>query len=181
MGSVFKSKEVYKKLKYDLHNRNEMVAVRGVYISGEYRPPYYNDTGIHIYQLTSDHTVVVDFRTEEVNASSTDVGGAYNVALSPSVFDIQRYSRESTDASPTETAGCYKFGVTASTYSINRYEKDYDDASPTETAGCYKLGLISSGYTMTRYYTSEGSSTPEPTLQITSLVSEPCVVTNYTP
>ena len=41
MANVFRSKEVYKHLKYDLHDRNEIVAVQGVYVSGEYRPPYY--------------------------------------------------------------------------------------------------------------------------------------------
>ena len=43
MAEVFKSQEVYKHVNYDLHDRNEMIAVRGVYVTGEYRPPYYNE------------------------------------------------------------------------------------------------------------------------------------------
>ena len=181
MGSVFRSKEVYKKLKYDLHGRNEIVAVRGVYVSGEYRPPYYNDPILRIYEMSSQHATVVDFKTEEKNASTTDTGGFYKIGLSASTYNLTRYGKESKDVGTTDTGGLYKLGLSASTYDLHRYEKDYIDATSAETGGLYKLRLTSVGYVQTRYYVDKGNSTPEPTLRMTTLTSEDCTVTNYTP
>ena len=180
MASVFRSKEVYKHLKYDLHNRNEMVAVQGVYISGEYRPPYYNEPGIHIYEISGQHCNVADFKTEEVDTSSTETAGMYKFELSQTTYNIRRYSSESKDISATETSGMYKFGMTATSYNINRYEKDFIDASSTETAGMYKFGTYFAGYVKTRNLTQRTGSTPEPILRLSSLTSENCVITNYT-
>ena len=181
MGSVFRSKEVYKKLKHDLHGKNEIVAVRGVYVSGEYRPPYYNEPILRIYEISSQHATVVDFKTEEKNASTTDTGGFYKIGLSASTYNLTRYGKESKDASTTDTGGLYKLGISASTYNLHRYEKDYINATSTETGGLYKLRLTSVGYVQTRYYTDRGNSTPEPTLRISSLVAEPATVENYNP
>ena len=119
MANIFRSKEVYKHLKYDLHNRNEMVAVQGVYITGEYRPPYYNEPCVHIYEISGQDCIVANFESEEV------------------------------------------------------------DTSPSETSGMYKFGMDFVGYMKTYYSTQSEESTPEPTLRLSSLTSENCVITNY--
>lgn len=180
MANVFRSKEVYKHLKYDLHNRNEMVAVQGVYISGEYRPPYYNEPGIYIYEISGQHCNIADFKTEEVDITISETAGMYKFELSQSVYNIQRYTSESKDISATETSGMYKFGMTPTSYNVNRYEKDFIDVSTTETSGMYKFGAYFAGYVKTRYPTQRTGSTPEPILRLSSLTSENCVITNYT-
>ena len=149
MANIFRSKEVYKHLKYDLHNRNEMVAVQGVYITGEYRPPYYNEPCVHIYEISGQHCIVANFESEEV------------------------------DTSPSATSGMYKFGLSQSTYNINRYGNEHIDISSTETSGMYKFGMDFVGYMKTYYSTQSEESTPEPTLRLSSLTSENCVITNY--
>jgi hypothetical protein len=180
MANVFRSKEVYKNFRYDIDKTKKVVAVQGVYVASEYRPPYYNEPGIHIYEISGQHCNVADFKTEEVDTSSTETAGMYKFELSQTIYNIRRYSSESKDISATETSGMYKFGMTATSYNIDRYEKDFIDASTTETAGMYKFGTYFAGYVKTRNLTQRTGSTPEPILRLSSLTSENCVITNYT-
>ena len=179
MANIFRSKEVYKHLKYDLHNRNEMVAVQGVYITGEYRPPYYNEPCVHIYEISGQDCIVANFESEEVDTSPSETSGMYKFGLSQSTYNINRYGNEHIDISSTETSGMYKFGLSQSTYNINRYGNEHIDTSPSETSGMYKFGMDFVGYMKTYYSTQSEESTPEPTLRLSSLTSENCVITNY--
>ena len=176
--NVFRTNEVYKHIPYNVHNRNEVVAVRGVYVTGDFRPPYYNEPCIHIGEISSIPATVVDFTSEEYDISPTQTGGFYKLELTPSTYTIQRYGTESTDTSPSQTGGFYKMGMTSSTLSIEKYEKDFGEPTPSQTGGLYKVGLTASTFTIQRYNIEHGNSTPEPMLRITQLSSGDCTVTN---
>ena len=150
MANVFRSKEVYKNFRYDIDKTKKVVAVQGVYVASEYRPPYYNEPGIHIYEISGQHCTIADFKTEEVETQGM------------------------------ETAGMYMFDITESAYTLERYEKDYIDTKGMETAGMYMLGIVDSGYRLDIYGKKSSNSTPEPILRLSSLTSEACVVENYT-
>lgn len=62
MAEVFKSQEVYKHVNYDLHDRNEMIAVRGVYVASEYRPPYYNEPVLGLRYIQNIPAKIDDFQ-----------------------------------------------------------------------------------------------------------------------
>ena len=150
MANVFRSKEVYKNFRYDIDKTKKVVAVQGVYVASEYRPPYYNEPGIHIYEISGQHCTIADFKTEEVETQGM------------------------------ETAGMYMFDITESAYTLERYEKDYIDTKGMETAGMYMLDIVDSGYRLDIYGKKSSNSTPEPILRLSSLTSEACVVENYT-
>ena len=150
MANVFRSKEVYKNFRYDIDKTKKVVAVQGVYVASEYRPPYYNEPGIHIYEISGQHCTIADFKTEEVETQGM------------------------------ETAGMYMFDITESAYTLERYEKDYIDTKGMETAGMYMLAIVDSGYRLDIYGKTSSNSTPEPMLRLSSLTSEACVVENYT-
>ena len=182
MGSVFKSKEVYKKLKYDLHNRNEMVAVRGVYISGEYRPPYYNDTGIHIYQLTSNRATVVDYRDTSTTSGEDAIVKIINFKVDVFYPTIINYTNASTEAGDDAIVKVIDFGVTTATPSLNWYESNSVSAGDDAIVKVIDFGVTTTPIPQPIVYsTASGESTPEPTLQLSSLSSTGAVVTNYTP
>lgn len=176
--NVFRTKEIYKHIPYDVHNKNEIVPVRGVYVSGEYSPPYYNEPCILVTQLSSQHATVDDFETDQFDISPTETSGLYNIGLTASTYTLQRYERNWEDISPTKTSGLYNISATSSTYTLQRYEKDIDDISPTETSGLYNIGIKSSTYVKTTFSVLKTSSTPEPILRITNLSSEDCTVTD---
>ena len=66
MANTFRSKEVYKKLRKEVHNRHTMVAVEGVYVSGEYRPPYYANMGVNIADIQCNKDRVVSYEYDIV-------------------------------------------------------------------------------------------------------------------
>jgi hypothetical protein len=150
MANVFRSKEVYKNFRYDIDKTKKVVAVQGVYVASEYRPPYYNEPGIHIYEISGQHCTIADFKTEEAETQGM------------------------------KTAGMYMFDITESTYTLERYGKDYIDTKGMETAGMYMLDIVDSGYRLDIYGKKSSNSTPEPILRLSSLTSEACVVENYT-
>ena len=150
MANVFRSKEVYKNFRYDIDKTKKVVAVQGVYVASEYRPPYYNEPGIHIYEISGQHCTIADFKTEEAETQGM------------------------------KTAGMYMFDITESAYTLERYEKDYIDTKGMETAGMYMLDIVDSGYRLDIYGKKSSNSTPEPILRLSSLTSEACVVENYT-
>ena len=150
MANVFRSKEVYKNFRYDIDKTKKVVPVQGVYVASEYRPPYYNEPGIHIYEISGQHCTIADFKTEEAETQGM------------------------------KTAGMYMFDITESAYTLERYEKDYIDTKGMETAGMYMLDIVDSGYRLDIYGKKSSNSTPEPILRLSSLTSEACVVENYT-
>ena len=181
MADVFKSQEVYKHVNYNLHDRNEMIAVRGVYVTGEYRPPYYNEPILALSYIRGIDTEVVNFETESADASNTNTVGMYKFGLSGSTYNIQRYSTESTDASNTNTVGMYKFGLTSSSYNIQRYEKDYEDASNAQTVGMYNFAMSNSQYQIIRSPIIHTNSTPEYGLGLSFLRTDSATVENFIP
>ena len=152
MGSVFRSKEVYKKLKYDLHGKNEIVAVRGVYVSGEYRPPYYNEPILKIYEISSQHATVVDFQDVAQSSGADSMVKIVDFKAERLIPQCQWYESKSQNAGEDSMVKIVDF-----------------------------VAEIYGGQTFTIYTKTFGESTPEPTLRLTSFTSELATVTNYTP
>ena len=181
MGQIFKSKEIYKHLKYTLHDRHEMVPVQGVYISGEYRPPYYNNPIVRITQIDSQNARADSFKTENKKVSSAKAAGLYQVDISSTSISLVRYSVESTTVSSASAAGLYNVGIGATTFGLQRYGRDYESPTPTSAAGMYNINLTDSTFNVTPYLSVQDGSTPEPILRLSSLVSELATIENYNP
>jgi hypothetical protein len=180
MANVFRSKEVYKHLKYNLHDRNEIVAVQGVYVSGEYRPPYYNNPTIRIYTIDSSPAIVADLQVDESNASDVPTVGMYALDTTESVWDIERYSQENADIENVDTVGMYGINITDTIWDIDRYERDYIDTN-TDTVGVYSLSVTDTTLVdYERYSTELKNNTPEPILRLSTLTSDKATVENYT-
>jgi predicted choloylglycine hydrolase len=182
MANVFRSKEVYKHLKHDLHDRNEIVAVQGVYVSGEYRPPYYNNPTIRIYEISSNPAKVDDFR-EAVRSSDEDACvKVIDFGAQILIPTITNYTTASAEAGEDGCVKVIDFGVQPLSPTLDWYTSDSVSAGED---GCVKV--IDFGVSIisipqpTVYTTNRGESTPEPTLRLTSFTSELATVTNYTP
>lgn len=179
MANVFRSKEVYKHLKYNLHDRNEIVPVQGVYVSGEYRPPYYNNPTIRIYAIESEDCLVENFYTDSVDIHISETTGIYNFGLDDPVFTIQRYSAQYLDTDIQKTCGIYGIDFADPTFTITRYGREYQDFTDN-TAGIYGISLQTPTTTFERYSQQTNGSTPEPILRLSTLTSDKATVENYT-
>ena len=150
MANVFRSKEVYKHLNYNLHDRNEIVPVQGVYISGEYRPPYYNDPVLMIYEMSSQPPKVDDF--QDVNRSSDE----------DSVVKI------------------LDFSVNFLQPSFDFYKTISESSGEDTIVKVLDLSVNFLQPSFTYYNRKQTNMTPEPTLRLSYLSSEKATLENYT-
>ena len=90
MAYIFRSDEVYKKPPKDLHDRNEIIPVRGLYISGQYRPPYYAEPALHLTGFTSSSATVNSLITTE-SKTTDSVVNILTVDVVPE-FTVENFS-----------------------------------------------------------------------------------------
>lgn len=182
MGIIFKSKEVYKHLDKKPNEQHKMVPVQGLYVSGEFRPPYYNDPALVITQFTSGDCIPASFKSVYQDFKDADGCIMYGLNVSTPTVNIQKYTKEYVDLLP-DPDGCalYDMDVSQPSYSFMRYSREYDSAKDEDGCGIYGLGLAVRTYNLTRFSKAKGNSTPEPILRVTQMISDPAVVENYNP
>ena len=150
MANVFRSKEVYKHLKYNLHDRNEIVPVQGVYVSGEYRPPYYNNPVLMIYEMSSQPAKVDDFQ------------------------DVNRSADEDT------VVKILDFSVNFQTPSITNYTAASESSGEDTVVKILDFSVNFLQPSFTHYNRKQTNMTPEPMLRLSTLTSEKATIENYT-
>lgn len=183
MGIIFKSKEVYKHLEKKPNEQHKMVPVQGLYVSGEWRPPYYNDPALVITQFTSENCIPASFKSVYQDFKDADGCIMYGMNVSAPTVSIQRYTKEFVDLLP-DPDGCaiYDMDISQPSYSFMRYSREYDSAKDNDGCGMYDINLNSAGgYNTTRYGKAKQNSTPEPILRVTQFISDPAVVENFNP
>ena len=100
MANIFRSKEVYKKVNKNesSYDRDVLIPVGepakpnseyGVYVAGEYRPPYYTD-GLTILGFSSEHVHVVDYITDYKNTAKEPTTIAFGFSSPPLSFSFKR-------------------------------------------------------------------------------------------
>ena len=67
MANVFRSKEVLKKAHQENHGDNVVVPVYGVYVSGEYTPPYYVNPTLMFLQVATRKANIDDLTTKTMD------------------------------------------------------------------------------------------------------------------
>lgn len=176
MANVFRSKEVFKKIPKDDDEDHKIIPVRGVYVTGEYTPPYYTEFGITLKSIDSTYPDINDFTTESEEASDSVIG-LLDFDSPFCSFECIRFKTESVDASPTNTIGLLNFDCNINSFQVYRFETDKVD-TPDSTVGLLNFECPI-GIQFTRQTSSHKSNTPMPILRLTNLTSEPATISNY--
>lgn len=72
MSGFYKSKEVYKHYR-DSNGDPHITPVRGLYVGGEYTPPYYIDHNITITEINSTRCDAVEYTTAEYDVKPENI------------------------------------------------------------------------------------------------------------
>lgn len=181
MAQVFRSNEVYKHLAHKLNNKNEMVAVRGVYVSGEYRPPYYNNPGIRIYELTSSPATVVDFEDKSTTNGEDPFVKIVEFSMTRLQPTLISYTTASQDAGEGSMVKIVDLMATFTPPSFQFYESGSQNAGEGAFVKIIDFKTeFASNYNCTTYLRDKNQSTPEPILRLSSISSEKATIENYT-
>ena len=182
MGQIFKSKEVYKHLKYALHNRHEMVPVQGVYVSGEYRPPYYNDPILRIYTVSTQPATVVDFQDVAQSSGVDSMVKIVDFKAERLIPTITNYSTAEQNAGEDSMVKIVDFKAERLIPQCQWYESKSQNAGEDSMVKIVDfVAEIYGGQTFTIYTKTFDESTPEQILRISALVGESATVENYNP
>ncbi len=181
MANVFRSKEVYKHPPKSLHGKNVIIPVRGLYVTGEYRPPYYNENGIMITDISGSKPKIVNF-TDKISLSGDDpVLRVLSFDLDTSVPDLTIYTTESASSG-------YDFALKVLTFDLDTSFPDcLFYTSETVSSGVdFALQVLDFDLDATYpdisfYNKTNKSNTPEPMLRITSIQTEKAIISDYNP
>ena len=172
MANIFRSKDVFKRAPGIPSSEDPSRKVSGVYVVGDYKPPYYINSGITISGINNTKATVVDYTEKSVNASDCSTVGILSVDVTSSTVDV--YTRQYRDASDCSTVGILSIDVTES--DILQYQRSYVNASDCSTVGILSIDVTDSE--IVRYSTNRQRLTPEPMLRIKSITTSKAIIAN---
>lgn len=94
MSGYYKSKEVYKQYR-DSEGNPHITPVRGLYVGGEYTPPYYIDHNITITEITSTKCNAVHYTEESCDLNPAEILKMSSYTTTP--VGVVDYTENSTD------------------------------------------------------------------------------------
>ena len=67
MANIFRSKDIYKRAPKIPSSEDPLRIVKGLYVVGDYKPPYYIGPCLHITDIKTNKATVVDYTTKNMS------------------------------------------------------------------------------------------------------------------
>lgn len=99
MSNIFRSKEIYKRIPGVSSDNNPLRAVQGMYVSGEYRPPYYIDGFIQINKVKTNKATITDYTQDTKSLKNDPVINVTEITAKNDV-DIVYFKRTPINTNP---------------------------------------------------------------------------------
>lgn len=166
MANIFRTKEVYKRLKGVPNDQNPLRAVRGVYVCGYSTKPYYISPTLRISDIQTTKATVVNYTTKNENAYED----SYNIAMTDinsNEFTVVRYTK-AYDSSYENSYNIAMTDINSGKFDVLYYGKSYTQSYENS----YNIAMTEFNSTKVNYliYKTEKLDTiPEPTLRIKSI------------
>ena len=128
MANIFRANEVYKKPSKFLHDKNEMIPVRGVYVTGEHRPPYYSDSGLTLTSISSTSPTIANFIDEYKDITDNTLGFS-NIDCSINSIELYRFEKDYKDITDN-TLGFANVELSLDAMQIIRYNESFKSNTP---------------------------------------------------
>lgn len=175
MANVFKSMEIYKRLKNVSATNNPLRAVRGVYVVGYLSIPKYTPSGICINHITSNDANITDL--EKVYAFAyQDEASASVVDVDKPVVTVTQYTNDYQNAYQDEASASIadidKPVVTATPY-VTTSDTAYQDEASASVADIDNVTI-----NVTQLSQIRCGVTPDSTSRIRSITSTLATITN---
>lgn len=175
MANVFRSKEVLKKT-HNIHGDDVVVPVYGVYVSGEYTPPYYANPTLHLMSISSVKASVDSMTTEE-----TDISDVFTMGLCRFDVDmtwgIQTYMIEAANLNDQPmTLGLCRLDIDNDIV-IEAYENDRINTKNEFTFGMCRFD-VTNPISIDILPTQHKHQTPEPILRLSGVTSVKATISN---
>lgn len=179
MADIFRSKEVYKHAPKEEGGQERIIPVKGVYVTGEYRPPYYAENGIQITMFDSGRATVVDYTSTYLDTTTSEGMYVYDLKATRGVYYFTRYTRDSDETSPSDGMYVYDLGATVGDYSMLRYTRAYYETTPSDGMYVYDLGAETGTISRVVAYTIDTAQfSPDAAVTLEGLTSTVATIEN---
>lgn len=179
MANVFRSKEVFKNTRKS-NGDKVVVPVYGMYVSGEYKPPYYNDTGVRITSISSNPATVADFSQEEITLPDDHILNLIELTMDTTCPSIVNYTRDEVTIPDDHVLNLIELTMDVGLSYIISYTQDEVTIPDDHVLNLIEL-TMDYGVSYTSYSNIHESMTPDPSLRITSIRTSKATVSDYTP
>ena len=170
--NIFKSKEIYKRIPGVSPELNPVRITRGVWVSGEYRPPYCIDETVHITNVGSNKVEIRDY-TELI--ANTRSGNVSLVDLDFSSFSYETYEI-SEEATKTQPGNVALVDLNFSDFTIYNYSQKEETTRFDGHVALVDCNFSELGYETYIYNLPTYDTQPEPTVVINAFSSNDVVV-----
>lgn len=172
------AKEVYYKFRDEETGTAHVVPIRGMYVTGEYKPPLYAEPIVRMVSLTTRHPVIEEYIERNINTYNSGSHHLFDVSLD-ATFRIDEYS-SATAPNQYASGSHHMFDVDLDPSIHIDY---YSTSSKSITAeGSHHLfdASIDPTYVLTDQITQIKSSQPEPIIRFVLMTSNHPTITNET-
>lgn len=169
------AKEVYYRFRDD-QGTAKVVPIRGMYVTGEYKPPLYTNPIIHLLSLTTAHPLIEDYIETKRTSNSKASHHLYDVDIDPT-FRIDYYSTaKAPNAYAKASHHLYDVSIDP-TFRVDYYTTT--NKSISAKASHHLLDVsIDPSINIVEKKTDEKSSQPEPIIRMVLLSSTHPTITN---
>ena len=166
--NIFKSKEIYKRIPGVSPELNPLRVVRGVWVSGEYRPPYCIDETVHITNVGSNKVEIRVYTSRTQNIDDQDAIEYTGLYYPQMGFIIDQYSTSSLTLSYDTTVEY--IGIYSEDFDILNYTQS--TYTPDDTTVEY-LNIYTDGeFQLELYESIDKKLNPEPIIHIIGFGSD---------
>jgi hypothetical protein len=134
MANISKAKEIYKSTPGKINPNKPFVPIRGLYVAGLYRPPYWIDSVLNVVKLATTSAADVAYYTEADAETHASTMSMIQFDVDLSYMDVTRYSTASGDIHTKNACmNMIQFDVDMSDLQVVRYYTDESSTYPEKT------------------------------------------------
>ena len=114
MSNIFRSKEIYKRIPGVSSDNNPLRVVQGMYVSGEYRPPYYIDGFVQVSNIKTKKATIKNYTQAEKSLRNDPVINVTDISAKKNV-DIVNYKITYINTNPDHSVRVSNISTTKAT------------------------------------------------------------------
>lgn len=173
MSDIFRTKEVYKKVKTnDRGDKNPIIPVRGVYVVGDWKTPEYRNPNLLISGIETSPLKVVDFTENTIDSNAESIIGIISMNMSDGIT-VTKYSTDSTDLKLDSIIGTLSMNF--DDLKVMKYTQDTQDPKTDSIIGIISMDYTNE-YTITVYHRENKQLPGQTCLQIRNIVVDPATI-----
>lgn len=175
------AKEIYKKPPKNVtSDKNVIVPIRGIYVTGVYKPPLYMETGVHIVAIDSTPATIKDYTTAYADDYDPTTSGFHvlDVFVDPTPYNIEAYrSAVAPNQVDTTASGLHLYDININAnVNIDWYSRSYTDQTDggrqnaMSSGIClYDIDIFYIGHRVDTCLIIDGGMSPEPCIRLTEI------------